>query len=52
MKKIDNEEAEKNRELIDTIEENYNIKLGSICKEVYLQGLKDGINLILETKEK
>ena len=46
-----NEEALKET-LLDIIEENYNIKLGSICKELYLQGLKDGINLMLEAKEK
>ena len=52
IKKIDEEDAEKNKQLLDIIEENYNIKLGSICKELYLQGLKDGINLMLEAKEK
>lgn len=49
---IDYKNIEKNKDLINQIEENYNIKLSSICKELYLQGLKDGINLILEAKEK
>ena len=43
-------EYEKNKELIEKLEENYNIKLGNICKELYLKGLKDGINLIIESK--
>ena len=52
MNSIESKERENNKELINRIEENYNIKLASVCKEVYLQGLKDGINLILEAKEK
>lgn len=52
MKSIENQERETNKELIDKIEENYNIKLASVCKEVYLQGLKDVINLILEANQK
>ena len=48
--KIKDEELEKNKDIIGILEENYNIKLGSICKEIYLQGLKDGINLIQEAK--
>ena len=43
--KIDYEE---NKEVADKIEENFNIKLGAICKELYIQGLKDGINLMRE----
>ncbi len=49
--KIDDVDLAKNKDLYHIMEENYNIKLGSICKEIYLQGLKDGINLILEAKE-
>ena len=52
IKKIDEKDIEKNKQLLNIVEENYNIKLGSICKELYLQGLKDGINLMLEAKEK
>lgn len=51
IKKIDEKDIEKNKQLLNIVEENYNIKLGSICKELYLQGLKDGINLMLEAKE-
>ena len=47
--KIDYDE---NRDLIEKIEENYNIKLGAICKEIYIKGFKDGINLIKEFEEK
>ena len=43
-------EYEKNKELIEKLEDNYNIKLGNISKELYLKGLKDGINLIIESK--
>ncbi len=45
LSKIDYE-AEK--DLLNKIEENYNIKLGAICKELYILGLKDGINLMRE----
>ncbi len=45
-------EREENKELLNKIEENYNIKISSICKEIYIQGFKDGMNLILEAKEK
>lgn len=48
---IDDTELKKNKKLWEQLEENYNIKLASICEEVYLQGLRDGINLILEAKE-
>ena len=41
---------EKNKDIVDKLEENYSIKLANICKEVYIQGLKDGINLIREAK--
>ena len=47
--KIENEEK---NEITDKIEENCNIKLGAICKELYIKGLKDGINLINECKDK
>lgn len=39
-----------NKELIEKLEENYNIELSSICEDVYIQGLKDGIKLMEETK--
>ncbi len=39
-----------NKELIEKLEENYNIKLGAICESIYIQGLKDGINLVQECK--
>ena len=45
--KIDYKE---NKEIIEKIEENYNIKLAAISEEVYIKGLKDGINLIIECK--
>lgn len=48
--KLENIDYENNKELIEKIEENYNIKLGAICKELYIKGLKDGINLIMESK--
>ena len=37
---------------INNLEENYNIKLSSICKELYFKWFKDGINIILEDREK
>lgn len=40
----------KNKDIIEKIEENYSIKLSKIIEEIYIQGLKDGINLILECK--
>ena len=50
--KIDNNDLNENSNIYNILEENYNIKLSSICKEIYLQGFKDGINLMLEVKEK
>mgnify|MGYP004527449223 FL=1 len=41
-----------NKETYNALEENYNLKLSSVAKELYLQGFKDGINLMLEVKEK
>ena len=37
-----------NKEIIDKLDENYNIKLSAICESIYIQGLKDGINLMKE----
>lgn len=51
LKSVENELLDINKdEIEEKIEENYNIKIGAICKEVYLQGLKDGINIINEAK--
>ena len=50
--KIDNKDINENSNIYNILEENYNIKLSSICKEIYIQGFKDGMNLILEAKEK
>ena len=50
QEKLENIDYENNKKLIEKIEENYNIKLGAICKELYIKGLKDGINLIIESK--
>ena len=36
----------------NALEENYNLKLSNISKELYLQGFKDGVNLMLDIKEK
>ena len=36
----------------NALEENYNLKLSNIAKELYLQGFKDGVNLMLDLKEK
>ena len=36
----------------NALEENYNLKLSNIAKELYLQGFKDGVNLMLDIKEK
>ena len=47
---IDNMEDIENRDNINKIEENYNIKLGIICEELYIQGFKDGVNLINECR--
>lgn len=38
------------KEIDKKLEENYNIKLAAIAEELYIKGLKDGINLILECK--
>ena len=48
--KITKIDYNKNKELIEKIEENYNIKLATIAEELYIKGLKDGINLLLECK--
>lgn len=48
--KIDNNSIDK--KTYNALEENYNLKISSIAKELYLQGFKDGINLMSETKEK
>ena len=42
---------ETNKEIINKLEENYSIKMALICEEVYIQGLKDGINLIDECRK-
>ena len=49
--KIDDTEINKNIDLYNKFEENYNIKLASVCKELYLQGFRDGMNLIIEVRE-
>ena len=49
--KVNDDEIEKSINLYNKLEENYNIKLASVCKELYLQGFKDGINLIMETRD-
>ena len=36
----------------NALEENYNLKLSNIAKELYLQGFKDGVNFMLDIKEK
>jgi hypothetical protein len=51
LNEITQEEQKENFDLINKLEENYNIKLASVCKEMYIQGFKDGINLILESKD-
>ena len=55
IKKVENKlekiDYAENRELIEKMENNYNIKLGAICEELYIKGLKDGINLMKECKE-
>ncbi len=38
------------KDVYDALEENYNLKLASISKDLYLQGFKDGINLMQEIK--
>ena len=37
-----------NKEIIDKIEENYNIKMGAIIKDIYIKGLKDGAKFMKE----
>ena len=49
---IEIDQLNKNKELVEAIEENCNIKLGIVAKKLYLKGLQDGINLILEAKTK
>lgn len=55
IKKVENKfykiDYNKNKELIENIDENYNIKLSAIVEELYIKGLKDGINLILECRD-
>ena len=54
IKKVENKlykvEDVEDKEILSKIEENYSIKLSAICEEIYIQGLKDGINLINECK--
>ena len=50
QEKLEKIDYENNKKMIEKIEENYNIKLGAVCKELYIKGLKDGINLIIESK--
>ena len=52
QEKLEKLDFENNKKIIEKIEENYNIKSGAICKELYIKGLKDGINLIIESKYK
>ena len=33
--------------MVETIEENYSIKIAEYNKEFYKQGFKDGVNLIM-----
>ena len=48
QEKLEKIDFENNKKMIEKIEENYNIKLGAVCKELYIKGLKDGINLMTE----
>ena len=50
QEKLEKIDYENNKKMIEKIEENYNIKLGAVCKELYIKGLKDGINLVIESK--
>ena len=44
---------EKNKnEIINKLEENYNIKISEYAKEFYMQGFRDGVNLIIKCFEK
>ena len=40
------------KETYNLLEENYNLKISNVAKELYLQGFKDGMNLMIEIKEK
>lgn len=48
LNKIDETE---NKKIIEQIEENFSIKMSQICKEIYIRGLKDGMNIIIECKQ-
>lgn len=40
-----------NQEIYNALEENYNLKLSSVAKELYMQGFKDGMSIMLDIKE-
>lgn len=48
--KLNEIDYSKNKEIIEKLEENYNMEISSICREIYIQGLKDGIKLMEEIK--
>ena len=52
LEKYDERTKEEVRQIIDEIEENYSIKIAHLTRNVYEQGFKDGVQLILECFDK
>ena len=52
LKKYDNNTKEEIKKILYKIEENNNIKLAHLTRDIYEQGFKDGVKLILECMDK
>lgn len=50
--KINLEEIKNNKEILDKIEENNNIKISSYTKAFYTKGFIDGVNMIISCLKK
>lgn len=52
LEKYDNNTREEMKKILYKIEENNNIKLAHLTRDIYEQGFKDGVKLILECMDK
>ena len=52
LEKYDNNTKEEMKKILYKIEENNNIKLAHLTRDIYEQGFKDGVKLILECMDK
>ena len=52
LEKYDNNTKEEMKKILYEIEENNNIKLAHLTRDIYEQGFKDGVKLIIECMDK